>query len=145
MASGKASLAVAVILIAVGSCWLLSTLGGMPRISWLWTPGLGLTGGLIFGLIGLDEVTVVARAFFLLTSLLSVLRQTGRITFDVEVPILVNASGVLLMVARLSVIPKSKWLIDDPVSDTRGAGFGSLSPVSRAWPVRCPESFRVWC
>ncbi|MBI1311583.1 hypothetical protein GC176_09775 [bacterium] len=116
MAGGKGSLAVAVILIAVGTCWLLSTLGVMPQINWIWTLGLGLTGGLIFGLIGIDKITIVAGSFFIMTSILSVLRQTGRISFDVEVPILVITSGLLLMISRLPAIPRPKWLLEDSIS-----------------------------
>ena len=121
MSGGKGSLAIAVILIAVGTCWLLSTMGVMPQINWLWTLGLGLTGGLIIGLIGVDKVTIVAGSFFVVTSILSVLRQTGRITFDVEVPILVITSGVLLIISRMPAIPKPKWLLEDAISNPDAA------------------------
>lgn len=116
MAGEKVSLIVGPALIVVGSGWLLSTQGIMPQINWIWTLGLLLTGGLIFGLIGFDKVTVVAGSFFILTSVLSVLRQSGSISFDVEVPILVISSGVLVLIARLSKIPKPKWLIEEVAS-----------------------------
>jgi hypothetical protein len=40
------------------------------------------------------------------------LRQTGRLDPDTEVPILVIAAGVLLLVARMRSIPAPGWLIE---------------------------------
>jgi len=39
-----------------------------------------------------------------------VLRQTGILSIDSEVPILVIIIGVLLLVARLPKVPPPKWL-----------------------------------
>jgi hypothetical protein len=58
-------------------------------------------------------VTVAVGPFFLIASCLSVLRQTGRLAINMEVPLLVIAAGVLLLVARLKSIPAPTWLIED--------------------------------
>lgn len=59
---------------------------------------------------GIDKVTVVIGSFFVLASCLLLLRQTGRMSVDKEVPVLVIAAGVLLLVARLKSIPAPTWL-----------------------------------
>lgn len=106
----KKSLILPVALIAVGTGWLLSTLGYMPNIDWLWTLGLAVVGLLIFLVGGFDKFTVVVGSFFIVASVASVARQTGRLPLNLEVPILVIVSGVLLLVARSPRIPKPKWL-----------------------------------
>lgn len=108
--SDQRTLIVPILLITVGTGWLLSTLGIAPDINWVWTLGLAVVGVLTFGMYGFDKATVVVGGFFLITSVLSVLRQTGRLSLDVEIPILVIALGVLLMISRSSRIPVPQWL-----------------------------------
>jgi hypothetical protein len=64
-------------------------------------------------------VSVVPGPFFLLASLLSVLRQTGQLSLDVEVPVLFISIGVLLLVAQWPSIPKPEWFKDLPLSDRK--------------------------
>jgi hypothetical protein len=113
MSNSKSTLFLAVLLIAVGSGWLLTALGFLPAINWLWTLGLAATGLATIALFGFDKVTAVIGPFFLITSLLSVLRQAERITLNIEVPILVITAGFLLMISRLPIIPSPKWILDD--------------------------------
>src|SRR5262249_10907960 len=81
-----------------------------PGINWLWTLGLGVAGILIFVVSkGIDKVSLVLGAFFLIASLLSVLRQTGQLSVDIEVPLLVISIGILLLIAQLPAIPKPAW------------------------------------
>ena len=40
-----------------------------------------------------------------------ILRQTGRISLDVEVPILVIVIGCLLLIARSKSIPLPDWMV----------------------------------
>jgi hypothetical protein len=110
----KKTLILPVLLIAVGGGWLLTTLGVAPGIDWVWTLGLMVVGFLTFLVGGFDKVTFVAGVFFIVTSCLSVLRQTGRITIDVEVPILVILAGVLLLAARHPAVPVPKWVVEQP-------------------------------
>ena len=110
---GKLSLFISLLLITVGAGWLLTILGYAPGIDWVWTLGLIVAGVAIFAVGGIDKITIVVGTFFVVASLMSVLRQTNRLRLDVEVPILVIVFGVLLLIARLSVIPMPKWLIDE--------------------------------
>ena len=105
-------LSVPLLLITLGVGWLLTTLQVVPQIDWVWTLGVALVGILTFALGGFDKVTVVVGPFFLIASFLSILRQTGRLNVNIEIPVLVIAAGVLLLVARMNFIPVPKWLIE---------------------------------
>lgn len=117
MTPDRKTLVLALLLIIVGTGWLLTTLGIAPQINWVWTLGLAIIGCLAFVVGGFNKVTFVVGTFFAITSLLSVVRQTGRITIDTEVPILVIVSGILLLVARHPAIPIPKWIPDTTSSD----------------------------
>jgi len=110
--SDKKTLLIPFLLIAVGVGWLLSALGIAPSIDWVWTLGLATIGILAFLLSGIDKFTVVGGPLFLFASLLSVLRQTGKLDFNVEIPILVIWTGLLFLLARLKSIPVPDWLND---------------------------------
>ena len=73
MSPQRQSLLLPVVLLAVGVGWLLTSLGVMPGIDWLWTSILAGTGVLAFVLSGFDKVTVVIGPFFIAASLLSIL------------------------------------------------------------------------
>lgn len=114
MNSDKSTLAAPLLMIVVGIGWLLSTLGIFPpEINWIWTAGLAAAGIMPFAISGIDKVNVVIGPWFLSASVLSVLRQSGQLTFDVEVPILVIIGGLLMIVARSPAFPSPKWIIDD--------------------------------
>jgi hypothetical protein len=103
------------LIIVVGVGWLLTGLGIGPGIDWIWTLGLGVIGVLAFVVSkGFDKISVVIAPFFLLASLLSVLRQTGQLSLNIEVPILVISIGVLLLVAQLPAVPKPDWVVEPP-------------------------------
>ncbi len=105
-------LAVPLLVITVGAGWLLTVLGVMPGIDWVWTLGLAIVGILAFVIGGLDKVTVVIGPMFLVASSLSVLRQTGRLATNIEIPLLVIMLGVLLLIARLPTIPIPAWIAE---------------------------------
>ncbi len=79
MKPDKRTLILPLLLIAVGVGWLLTTLGVAPGIDWVWTLGLAIVGLLTFAIGGIDKVSVVIGPFFILASMLSILRQTGRL------------------------------------------------------------------
>ena len=108
------ALFIPILLITFGAGWLLTTLGIAPGIDWIWTLCVAVVGLATFVVGGLNKVTVVIGPFCLLASCLSILRQTGRLQLDVEVPILVILSGVLLLVARLPSIPMPNWVVQNP-------------------------------
>jgi hypothetical protein len=107
----RAPLVIPILIIVVGMGWLLTARGFGPGINWVWTLGLGVIGILTFVLSGFDKVSVVVGPFFLASGLLSVLRQTGDLRLDIEVPVLVITIGVLLLVAQLPAIPQPGWFV----------------------------------
>lgn len=114
MQPDKKTLLFPILLITIGVGWLLTTLGVVPGIDWVWTLGLAAVGLLAFVLSGFDKVSMVIGPFFILASFLSILRQSGRLHLDIEVPILVIIAGILLLVARFPIIPVPNWIIQDP-------------------------------
>ena len=112
MTNDKRTLLLPILLITVGIGWLLTTLGIAPGIDWIWTLGLAVVGFLTFALSGLDKLTVVIGPLFIIAACLSVLRQTDRLSLDVEIPILVIMAGVLMLIARLPKIPAPRWLLE---------------------------------
>lgn len=129
----KKTLILPVLLITIGAGWLLSALGLAPSVDWVWTLGLAAVGIITFAVSGIDKVSVVVGPFFLLASALSVLRQTDRLRLDLEVPILVIVSGILLLIARRPAVRVPDWVIPEdktpasrevPVAGQRGSSAG---------------------
>lgn len=110
MHQDRSSLILGVLLVAVGGGWLMSSLGFIPSVDWAWSLGLAVIGVLAIVLSGFDKVSFVIAGFFGLASVLSVLRQTGGLRLEVEVPVLVLAAGVLLIAARSGAIPLPRWI-----------------------------------
>lgn len=103
-------LAVPLLAITVGIGWLLQRpRSGVPRR--LALDALAGIVGTLDAVHRLNRLTCVVGPFLLMTSVTSILRQTRRLTLDVEVPVLVVAFGVLLLVAQLSRLPPPEWLI----------------------------------
>ncbi len=109
----KNSIFLPILLITLGVGWLLTTLNVAPQINWVWSLSIAALGLLTLVIGGIDKVTVVIGPLLILTSCLSILRQTGRIEFDVEVPILIIISGILLLCARHPLVPIPKWVLKD--------------------------------
>ena len=91
----------AMLVIALGIAWLLNTLGVIPGVNWLWTGGLGVIGILVLLANGVNKFTFVIGLFLLASSVFSVLRQTGRLAEDIEMPVLFIIFGVLLLLSLL--------------------------------------------
>lgn len=107
--NNKKTLVLPLLMIIIGTGWLMTVLGFVPGIDWLWTLGIAGAGLLCFVVGGFDKITFVAGGFAIFTSILSVMRQTGQISLNVEVPVLVIIAGVLMMIARTSMIPMPTW------------------------------------
>jgi len=116
MNADKRTLLLPILLITVGCGWLLSNLGVTPDINWLWTLGLAVVGVLAFALGGVDKFTVVVGPFFIFASILSILRQSGRLDVNIEIPVLVITAGALMLIARVPAIPVPRWIIPIPKS-----------------------------
>jgi hypothetical protein len=112
----KKSLVVPILLMTVGTGWLLTTLGVAPGVDWIWTLGLAIVGLMTFVVGGFDKVTAVVGPFLIIASCLSLLRQTERLRIDIEIPILVILAGALSLIARIPEIPFPKWITQDSVA-----------------------------
>ncbi|QDT54515.1 hypothetical protein Pan44_25480 [Caulifigura coniformis] len=109
--SGQKTLAI--LIMAVGAGWLMTVQNVLPGVDWVWTLGLLAVGILAFLVSrGIDRFSVVAGPLFVLASLLSTLRQTGRLSLDTEVPLLVIASGFLLFIS--SWVRTPGWMVLEP-------------------------------
>lgn len=108
----KGPFVLSILIITVGVGWLLTTRGVGPGIDWVWTLGLGVIGILTFVVCGgVDKFSVALGPFFIVSSILSILRQTKTLDLDTEVPILVILIGILLMVAQMRAIPAPRWFV----------------------------------
>ena len=113
MGSKKTGIVFAVAIMALGVAWLLNDVGILPAVEWVWTLGLAVMGILIVVIHGFDKVTAVIGPFLVIGSFFSILRQTGQILVNYEVPILFIIFGVLLLVAILLPLKAPKWLLGE--------------------------------
>ena len=101
-------LVVPILMVTVGVTWLLNVLEVVPGVDWIWTGGLAAVGILIIAIGGLNKGTIVTGPLLLVASVCSLLRQTGRLAIDREVPVLVIVLGLLMLVSELSHLPDPK-------------------------------------
>lgn len=109
----KTGIVVSIITIAMGVAWLLNTLHFLPGVDWVWTGALGVCGLLVIAAGGLNKLTFVVGPFLIVGSILSILRQTGRLRVDIEVPVLFIVFGILLLLAHLLPLRPPGFLQQD--------------------------------
>ena len=95
-------LIVPILTVIVGVTWLLNVQNIMPGVDWMWTVSLAAVGILTLAVGGINKLTIVIGPLLLVASICSLLRQTNRLSVDHEIPILVIAIGILLLIAQLS-------------------------------------------
>lgn len=103
-----------ILIITVGVGWLLTVHDIVPGVNWVWTLGLAVAGLLILVIGGIDKVTFVIGLFLIASTFFSLMRQTGRISVDTEMPSLVIAFGTLMLIAKLLPIPVPAWIVEPP-------------------------------
>lgn len=96
---------VPILVILLGVTWLLNVLKIIPGVDWIWTVGLAAVGILTLAVGGINKLTAVTGPFFIVASVCSILRQTGRLEIDREVPILTIVLGCLLLLVQLINLP----------------------------------------
>jgi hypothetical protein len=102
-----------ILIIALGVGWLLTTHNVVPGVNWIWILALGVTGLLILAVGGIDKVTVVVGPFLIAATIFSILRQTGRMSVDTEVPSLVITFGALMLLAKALPFPVPRWIAEE--------------------------------
>ena len=100
MKGSSASVALPIIIITVGVGWLLTTKNVLPGVNWVWVLGLVVGGILIFVIGGFDKVTIVAGPLFAIAGVFALLRQTGHLDINTEIPVLIIIGGVLALISR---------------------------------------------
>ena len=104
---------VAVLVIALGIAWLLNILDVIPGVDWFWTGGLAAAGILLMAANGINKFTFVFGPFLLVSSVFSLLRQTGRLRTNIEMPVLFIIFGVLFLLSLLLPLPTPKILREE--------------------------------
>jgi hypothetical protein len=105
MMSSRRQFVIPILVILLGVTWLLNVLNIIPGVDWIWTVGLAAVGILTLAAGGINKLTVVTGPFFMVASVCSILRQTGRLELDREVPILTIVLGCLLLLVQLIKLP----------------------------------------
>jgi len=102
---------VSLLIIAVGVAWLLNTLNVIAGVDWIWTVSLAAAGVVTLAWGKLNKISFLVGAFLLIASVFSVLRQTGKISVDVEVPVMVISFGILFLIAQVPIIPHPEVVV----------------------------------
>ncbi len=111
MNASQKSLAISLLTITVGVGWLLTAKGVASQINWVWTLGIAVCGGLMFLSMGFDKLSFVLGTFFLVCSVMSILRQQGWLSVETEAPVLIITAGVLMLIARSERVPVPNWFV----------------------------------
>ena len=117
VAASKRGAVVPILLIALGIGWLMTVHQVIPGVNWVWVLGLALAGLLMFVLGGVNKFTVVVGPFLMIATVFSLLRQTGRISIDTEVPSMVIVAGLLWMASYFLPVPPPRWIDLKPDDD----------------------------
>jgi hypothetical protein len=107
MKSRKPAIAISFLIVALGIAWLLNAMRVAPNLDWIWIIGLGVSGILLLTVTRLDRFNFVAGLSLIVSSVLAVLRQSGKLTVNVEAPVLFITIGILLLLAQFIPLPAS--------------------------------------
>ena len=107
MKTSKPAIAIALLIIALGVGALLNTMKVIHGVDWIWVSGLGVSGILLLALARLDRFNFVVGTTLIISSILSLLRQTEVLTVNIEAPVLFICVGVLLLFAHLLRLPSA--------------------------------------
>jgi len=90
-----------VLVLVLGVAWLLNVLDVYPAVDWMWTAGLAAVGILTLVVGGINKLTALVGPFLIAASFCSLLRQTGRLPVEREVPVLTIVLGILMLAVEL--------------------------------------------
>ncbi|MEO6738935.1 MAG: hypothetical protein ABIP20_01700 [Chthoniobacteraceae bacterium] len=114
MTSRKPAIAISLLIVALGVAWLLNAMHIAPNLDWIWIIGLGVSGILLLTITRLDRFNFVAGLSLIVSSVLAALRQSGKITFNFEAPVLFITVGILLLLAQLLPLPAVTAPVEKP-------------------------------
>ncbi|MFC1745922.1 hypothetical protein ACFL35_18160 [Candidatus Riflebacteria bacterium] len=110
MQNSKKAIILPFLTIAFGMGWLLNSMNLFPGVDWVWSGSLAALGIANLVVTGIDKFSVVIGPFLIITSLFSILRQTGKIPVKIELPCLVIVFGILWLGSQLSNLPGPEWM-----------------------------------
>jgi hypothetical protein len=96
----------------IGTGWLLTVHHVLPGVEWAWVLLLAMLGALVLFL-SVDKVSIVVGPSLMIGSGLSILRQTGWISVDTEIPLLTIVVGSLWTAAHLLPLAAPSWILAD--------------------------------
>jgi len=105
--------AVPILVIALGVAWLLNVQNILPGVNWIWTIGLGVSGVVILVIEKINKFNFLVGVFLMISSVFSILRQTGKISPNVEVPTLFIILGILMLIVQMLNLKNPSWIIGD--------------------------------
>ncbi len=114
MKTRKSAIAISLLIIALGVAWLLNVTKVIPGVDWVWVMGLGVSGILLLAFAQLDRFNFVVGVSLIVSSILSVLRQTGKLVVNIEAPVLFITVGILLFLSQLLPIPPAEPVKNQP-------------------------------
>lgn len=89
-------------ILLIGFCWLLSAMGVLGRVDWAWTGLLAVSGVVVTLADKLNQFNLTLGLFLVYCAIMAALRQSGVITLEVEVPLIViGFGGIWLAVVTL--------------------------------------------
>lgn len=94
-----------IVVVGLGTAWLLDALNALPNIDWLLTISLFLVGALVLMFGGINRLSLIVGPFFLVAGLTSLARQMGILHRELEMPVLVISLGALLLIMNLLPVP----------------------------------------
>jgi uncharacterized membrane protein YhhN len=101
-----------VLVIALGVAWLLNVKDVLPGVNWVWTMGLAVTGLILLVIDKINKFNFVVGSFLLIATVFSILRQTGKMSQDIEVPSLFILLGVLMLLVQVLNLQSPGWAVD---------------------------------
>jgi hypothetical protein len=105
-----------ILITTVGTGWLLTARGVIPGVQWVWVLVLAVLGAFVL-FAGVDKVSVAVGPSLMVAAALSMLRQTGWIAINTEVPLLTMIVGSLWTAAYLLPVPLPAWIIAEGRSE----------------------------
>jgi membrane-bound ClpP family serine protease len=137
---------VPILLILLGGVWLLNNLNWLPDYYWFWTLGL-IVGGIVLMVVeGITKSSIVMGPMLILVGVFSLLREGFAISWSIQLPILLMALGVLLLVSRLPSIPERRHRFGKAARAGSVGGAGgavSAQPVAAASATPAPAPVAV--
>lgn len=115
----KTGITIGVLAIGTGAAWLLN-LKNVMGIDWVLSVLLGLGGILVLALSGFNKLSIVVGPLLMAGGVTSVLRQSGRLSGDLEIPVLLIVFGVLFLIAQFRFIPLPEFMKSDQEDSEAG-------------------------